>query len=104
MYAWFEWDKGWKAFHGELPDWLPPDACLYIPHPKCLLGQQVTFDWTNGPLTGEVRRIQAEIEIPLFRFKLLMADEIPEFSTIYVTAHAGGHARWFKEGTIRKIG
>lgn len=97
-YCFFEWDHSWQiSYREELPDWLSAEAVAEIPRPRFLLNETVTFPWSNGPLTGRIRRIQAYIEVPFTQFSPLKPEQVSGCTTIYLTVDAGGHQRWFRE-------
>jgi len=95
-YCFFDWSAGWQAKR-TLPSWLTQEAIAQIPKPRFVLGEVVSFDWSFGPLRGDIRHIEACIHYPLNVYGMLPLDRVRDCTTIYLTAYANGHARWFPE-------
>ena len=107
-YCFLDWYNGQWQPKRALPSWLAPEAVKCIPKPKFVLGEVVSFDWSFGPLCGDIRHIEACVHYPLEVYGMLPLDQVQSCTTIYLTAYANGHARWLDEnkawrGPLRKV-
>lgn len=95
-YTFVEWEYG-QWYRGPCGEWLTNDMLASLPHPMYVLNQEITFKWSHPPtLTGNIRRIQMHVEEHSY------FSTLPLRTTVYVTAYANGHARWFKADKIIK--
>lgn len=93
-YTYCDWIDGeWRR--GPCGDWLTDDMLADLPHPVYAINQEVTFKWSGPPtLTGDIRIIQMRVEEHSY------FSTLPLQTTVYITACANGHARWFEADAI----
>jgi len=106
-YVFLDWNRGrWEPSYPPAPGWLTPEVIGWVPEPKYFLGDTVTFRWSYPSiLTGDIRRIQAYVEL-LFLEDLgpFTQEQIVNRTKIYLTVHANAHARWFQQKEVIKRG
>lgn len=94
-YNFCEWIDGkWHRGKGE-SEWLTDEMLANLPHPVHAINQEVTFRWSGPPtLTGNISCIQMRVQEHNY------FSTLPLRTTVYITAYAGGHKRWFRASAI----